>query len=122
MMVLSLRPFFRGIPAKTKSASLGSAALLAAPPSEARSLKKPLEHVSRSAAKSPWVEISRRPARASRAARPLTRKPDAGHVSHDAPATLLHVLAQAKTLCKQTQRRPFLAAAFRAGTPHYEPR
>jgi len=101
MLVLSLRPFFRGIVAKSKSLCFGRAGLNSRRHAEARSLKKPLEHVSQSAvAYALRFEISRRPSRSLIAAASwLTRKPDAGRVSlRRSPATLLHVLAQV-TLC-----------------------
>gem|GEM_PF-1235334 len=119
MMVLSLRPFFRGNVAKSKSLCFGSAGLSPRRLPEVRSLKKPLEHVSRSAANALRFEISRRPSRAANAARRLTRKPDAGRVFlRRSPATLLHVLSQAFTLFVGG---PLLRVHFGARHP-YEPR
>jgi len=100
MLVLNLRPFFRGIVAKSKSLCFGSAGF-SSRSVQARSLKKPLEHVSQSAVASALrVEISRRPGRSVIAAAwHPTRKPDAGCVfARRSPATLLHVFTQV-TLC-----------------------
>jgi len=99
MLVLSLRPFFRGIVAKSKSLCFGSAGLRSRL-LEARSLKKPLEHVSQSAvATALQIEISRHPRCATGAPGCPTRKPDAGCVfARRSPATLLHVFAQPVSL------------------------
>jgi len=113
MLALSLRPFFRGIVAKSKSLCFGNAGLTPRRLAQARSLKKPLEHVSQSAvAQSLRVEISRRPRRAVIAAASwLTRKPDAGRVLvRHVPATLLHVFAQALLLCQRLFSRAPAAA------------